>query len=74
MVFIIIIILILFLFFFFFGSVLRPFQDYFNSETGQSVGGAKMGECRGKTSCTPQPELGLSHMYTSAGLEPTPDM
>ena len=30
------------MYFFFFNSVLRPFQDYFNSyETGQSVGGRK---------------------------------
>ena len=34
--------------------VLRPFKDYFNSyETGQSVGGAKTGEPREKTSGTP---------------------
>ena len=34
----------------FFSSVLHPFQDYFSSyETGQSVGGAKMGEPPRKT-------------------------
>ena len=36
---------ILHIFFFFFDSVKRSFQNYFSSyETGQSVGGAKMGE------------------------------
>ena len=39
---------------FFLNSVLRPFQDYFSSyETGQSVGGAKMGEPREKPPDTP---------------------
>ena len=43
-----------FFFFFFFNSVLLPFQDYFSSyETGQSVGGAKMGGPREKPPDTP---------------------
>ena len=46
--------IIIYLFILFFYSVLRPFQDYFNSyETDQSVGGEKTGEPREKTPGTP---------------------
>ena len=55
-------------------SVLRPFQDYFSSyETGQSVGGAKMGEPRKKPPGTPANRTWLVSHVASAGLEPTPD-
>ena len=47
--------------FFFFNAVLHPFQDYFSSyETGQSVGGAKIGEHGEKHLAHPQAEFGLS--------------
>ena len=58
----------------FFYSVLRPFQDYFSSyETGQSVGGAKMGEPREKPPDTPASRTWLVSHVARAGLEPTPD-
>ena len=61
----------------FFDSVLRPFQDYFSSydsyETGQSVGGAKTGEPREKTSGTPASRTWLGSHVVRAGLEPRPD-
>ena len=59
---------------FFFYSVLRPFQDYFSSfETGQSVGGAKMGEPREKPPDTPASRTWLVSHVARAGLEPAPD-
>ena len=61
-------------YFFFFNSALRPFQDYFSSyETGQSVGGAKMGESREKPPGTPASRTWLVSHVARAGLEPTPD-
>ena len=58
--------------FFFFDSVLRPFEDYFSSyETGQSVGGAKMGEPREKPPYTPASRTWLVSHVARAGLEPT---
>ena len=60
--------------FFFFYSVLRPFQYYFSSnETGQSVGGAKMGESREKPPGTLASRTWLVSNVASAGLEPTPN-
>ena len=62
--------LLTFFFLFVFNSVLLPFQDYFSSyETGQSVGGAKMGEPQEKTHASKT--YLVSHVL-SAGLEPTP--
>ena len=67
-------ILFFFFFFSFLDSVLRPFQDYFNSyETGQSVGGAKTGEPREKTPGTPTSRTWVVSHVASAVLEPTPD-
>ena len=61
-------------FFIFFYSVLRPFQDYFSSyETGQLVGGAKIGEPREKPPGTPASRTWLVSHVGRAGLEPTPD-
>ena len=58
-------------FFAYIDSVLRPFQDYFSSyETGQSVGGAKMGDPEKKHLTHPQAELGLSHMWPERGSNP----
>ena len=58
----------------FFFLVLHPFQDYFSSyETGQSVGGEKMGEPREKPPGTPASRTCLVSHVTSAGLEPTPE-
>ena len=60
--------------YFFFNSVLRPFQDYFNSyQTGQSVGGAKTGEPREKPPDTPASRTWLVSHVARAGIEPTPD-
>ena len=62
------------LLFFFLNSVLRPFQDYFSSyETGQSVGGAKMGEPREKTPDTPASRTWLVSHVGRTGLKSTPD-
>ena len=59
---------------FFFNSVLRPFQDYFSSyETGQSVGGGKMGEPREKPPGTSASRTWLVSHVARAGLEATPD-
>ena len=59
--------------FFFFYFVVRPFQDYFSSyETGKLIGGAKMGEPRGKPPGTPACRTCLVSHVASAGLEPTP--
>ena len=55
----------------FFSSVIRPFQDYFNSyETGQSVGEAKTGEPREKTPGTSASRTLLVSHVAKAGLEP----
>ena len=63
-----------FLFVLFFYSVFHPFQDYFSSyETGESVGGAKMGEPREKPPGTPARRIWLVSHVARAGLEPTPD-
>ena len=66
-----------FFFFFFFFFLIRfnvPFQDYFSSyETGQSVGGAKTEETRGKPPNTPASRTWLVSRVARAGLEPTPD-
>ena len=62
-------------FFFFFSSetVKRPFQDYFSSyETGQSIGGVKMGEPREKPPGTPASRTWLVSRGQS-GARTTPD-
>ena len=60
--------------FIFFDSVLRPFQDFFSSyETGQSVGGEKMGEPREKPPGTPASRTWLVSHVARAWLEPTTD-
>ena len=62
-------------FFFVFDSVLCPIQDYFSSyETGQSVGGAKMGEPREKPPGIPTCRTWLVSHVVRAGLKPTPDI
>ena len=64
---------ITFFFLLFFISVLRPFQYYFSSyETGQSVGGAIMGEPQEKTQVTPASRTWLVSHVARTGLEPTP--
>ena len=61
-------------FLFFFDSDLRPFQDNFSSyETGQSVGGAKIGQPREKTLGTLASRTWLVAHVARAVLEPTPD-
>ena len=60
--------------YFIFNSVLRPFQYYFSSyETGQSVGGAKMGEPRENPPGTPASRTWLVSHVARAGIKPTPD-
>ena len=60
--------------YYYFHSVLRPFQDYFGSyETGQSVGGAKMGGPREKASDTPASRTWFVSHVLHVGLEHTPD-
>ena len=60
--------------FIFFNLVLRPFQDYFSSyEKGQSVGGTKTREPRGKPPGTPASRTWLVSHVARAGLELTPD-
>ena len=57
--------------FFSFDLGLTAHQDYFTHyELSQSLGGAKTGDPREKTSDHPQAEHGLSHV-TRARLEPT---
>ena len=55
---------------YFLNSVLRPFQDYFSSETGQSVGGAKTREPRDKPPDTPASRTWLVSHVARAGLDP----
>ena len=48
-----------------------PRQDYFTHfEPSQSVGGAETADPLEKTSCHPQAELGLSHMWPELGSNP----
>ena len=56
----------------FFDSVYHAFQDYFSSyETGQSVGGVKMGEPREKSPGTLTSRTWIVSHVPHVGLKPT---